>query len=109
MAASGKIRGITIELDGDTSGLTKSLSDANKEIKNTQTQLKDVERLLKLDPTNTELLRQKQELLGKAEANLLPEAIAHWNEEVDQTERGEAAEDVALFQKESLLAATRRL
>lgn len=63
---ANKIRGITIELDGDTTGLSKSLSNANKEIKNTQTQLKDVERLLKLDPTNTELLRQKQELLGKA-------------------------------------------
>lgn len=64
--AGGKIRGITIQLDGDTSGLSKSLQSANKEIKNTQTQLKDVERLLKLDPTNTELLRQKQQLLGQA-------------------------------------------
>lgn len=64
--ASGKIRGITIELNGDTSGLTKSLDSTNKEIKNTKTQLKDVENLLKLDPKNTELLRQKQELLGKA-------------------------------------------
>ena len=63
---AGKIRGITIQLDGDTSGLQKSLKETNKEIKNTQTQLKDVEKLLKLDPTNTELLRQKQELLGKA-------------------------------------------
>ena len=63
---AGKIRGITIQLDGDTSGLTKSLSDANKEIKDTKTQLKDVEKLLKLDPTNTELLRQKQQLLGQA-------------------------------------------
>lgn len=63
---AGKIRGITIELDGDTSGLTKSLQGANKEIKSTQNQLKDVEKLLKLDPTNTELLRQKQQLLGQA-------------------------------------------
>lgn len=63
---AGKIRGITIELNGDTSGLTKSLSNANKEIKDTQAQLKDVEKLLKLDPTNTELLRQKQQLLGQA-------------------------------------------
>jgi len=63
---AGKIRGITIELGGDTSGLTKSLQDANKEIKSTQQQLKDVEKLLKLDPTNTELLRQKQVLLGQA-------------------------------------------
>ena len=64
--ASGKIRGVTIELNGDTSGLTKSLEGVNKEIKDTQAQLKDVERLLKLDPSNTELLRQKQQLLGQA-------------------------------------------
>lgn len=63
---AGKIRGVTIQLNGDTTGLTKSLNDANKEIKNTQSQLKDVDRLLKLDPKNTELLRQKQELLAQA-------------------------------------------
>lgn len=61
-----KIRGVTIEIGGDTSKLQGALKDTNKEIKNTQSQLKDVERLLKLDPKNTELLRQKQELLGKA-------------------------------------------
>lgn len=61
---STKIRGITIELGGDTTGLEKSLKDVNKEIGSTQKELKDVERLLKLDPTNTELLRQKQQLLG---------------------------------------------
>ena len=59
-----KIRGITIELGGDASGLNKALKDVNGEIKNTQAQLKDVERLLKLDPKNTELLAQKQKLLG---------------------------------------------
>lgn len=59
-----KIRGITIELGGDASGLNKALKDVNGEISNTQKQLKDVERLLKLDPKNTELLAQKQKLLG---------------------------------------------
>ena len=59
-----KIRGITIELGGDASGLEQALKDVNKEIKNTQDQLKDVERLLKLDPKNTELLAQKHKLLG---------------------------------------------
>ena len=59
-----KIRGITIELGGDASGLNKALKNVNGEIKNTQAQLKDVERLLKLDPKNTELLAQKQKLLG---------------------------------------------
>ena len=61
-----KIKGITIEIGGDTTGLDKALSGTNKEIKSTQSELKQVERLLKLDPTNTELLKQKQELLGKA-------------------------------------------
>ena len=61
-----KIRGITIELSGDTSKLVKSLKDVDSSIKSTQKQLKDVDRLLKLDPKNTELLRQKQQLLAKS-------------------------------------------
>lgn len=68
MASNTKIRGLTLEINGDTSGLQKGLRDANKEIKSTQTQLKDVEKLLKMDPGNTELLEQKQKLLGDAVA-----------------------------------------
>ena len=51
-----RIRGITVAIGGDTTGLSKALSGINKDIKNTQSQLKDVEKLLKLDPSNTELL-----------------------------------------------------
>ena len=61
-----RVKGITIEINGDTTGLSKSLQGVNKEIKNTQTQLKDVDKLLKLDPTNTTLLEQKQKLLKQA-------------------------------------------
>lgn len=61
-----RIKGITIEIGGDTTGLNKALSGVNKEISSTQSALKDVERLLKLDPSNTELLRQKQKLLADA-------------------------------------------
>ena len=61
-----RIKGITVVLGGDTTGLNKALSGTNKEIKNTQAQLRDVERLLKLDPTNTTLLEQKQRLLADA-------------------------------------------
>lgn len=61
-----KIKGITIEVGGDTSQFEKSLRDANKSIKDTQTALKDVDKLLKLDPGNTELLTQKQKLLKDA-------------------------------------------
>ena len=59
-----RIQGITVEIGGDTTGLAKALSGVNKEIRSTQSQLKDVERLLKMDPGNTELLRQKYELLN---------------------------------------------
>lgn len=61
-----RIKGITVVLGGDTKGLSKALAGVNKDINSTQKQLKDVEHLLKLDPTNTELLAQKQRLLAKA-------------------------------------------
>lgn len=64
--AGSRIKGITVEIGGDTTKLQTALKGANSEIKNTQSQLKDVEKLLKLDPGNTELLAQKQELLSNA-------------------------------------------
>ena len=60
-----KIRGITIELGADTSKFQKAMSGIDKTLRSTQSQLKDIDKLLKLDPTNTELLKQKQEALGK--------------------------------------------
>ena len=64
--ATTKIRGITVEIGGDTTGLTQSLKDVNKEIQSTQKQLKDVDKALKLDPGNLDLLKQKQELLARS-------------------------------------------
>lgn len=64
--ASNRIEGITIEIGGDTTGLTDSLKDVESQLSSTQTALRDVNRLLKLDPTNTELLAQKQKLLSEA-------------------------------------------
>ena len=61
-----RIKGITVEIGGDVTGLNKALASTNKQISGTQSQLKDVERLLKLDPTNTSLLAQRQRLLGEA-------------------------------------------
>ena len=63
---ANRIKGITVEIGGDTTKLSKALEGVNKNIRNTQTQLKDVEKLLKLDPSNTELLSQKQKLLADA-------------------------------------------
>lgn len=63
---SKKIRGITIELGADASGIEKALKDVDKQLTGTQRELKDVERLLKMDPKNTELLKQKFDLLEKS-------------------------------------------
>lgn len=63
---AGRIQGITVEIGGDTTKLQTALKGVNTEIRNTQSQLKDVDKLLKLDPGNTELLAQKHRLLGDA-------------------------------------------
>ena len=62
---ANRIKGITVEIGGDTTGLDKALKGVNSTIKNTQSQLRDVNRLLKLDPSNAKLLAQKQQLLQK--------------------------------------------
>lgn len=62
--AGNRIRGLTVEIGGDVTGLEKALQSVNSTIRTTQSQLKDVERLLRLDPTHTELLSQKQKLLA---------------------------------------------
>lgn len=63
---ANRIKGITVEIGGDTTKLQNALKQVNGEIKTTQSQLKDVDKLLKLDPGNTELLAQKHKLLGEA-------------------------------------------
>ena len=66
MANNSRVKGITVKIGGDVSGLDKALQGVNSKINDTQAQLRDVKRLLKFDPGNTELLKQKQELLAKA-------------------------------------------
>lgn len=94
--AGGRIKGITIEIGGDTTGLDKALKQVNSTISSTQSALKDVNKLLKLDPSNTELITQKQ--------RLLKDAISATNEKLtalkeaqrqaqEQMERGELGRD----------------
>ena len=93
---ANRIKGITVEIGGDTTGLDKALKTVNTSIRSTQSALKDVNRLLKLDPSNTELLSQKQ--------RLLKDAIASTKEKLDslkvaqeqakqQLENGELGQD----------------
>lgn len=63
---ASRIQGITVEIGGDTTKLSTALSKVNKEIRDTQSQLKDVNKLLKLDPGNADLMAQKQRLLTQA-------------------------------------------
>ena len=64
--AGNRIKGLTIEIGGDTTKLSDSLKGVDKSLRDTQTQLKDVNKLLKLDPKNVDLLKQRHELLSKA-------------------------------------------
>ena len=101
---ASRIKGITVEIGGDTSGLEKSLSAVNNSIKKIQSQLRDVNNLLKLDPSNTILLAQKQELLqsaiGDTEKKL--EAMEQAQEDVAKAfERGDLGKDQYMaFQRE---------
>ena len=63
--ANNAIKGITIEIGGDTTGLDKALKGIDSQLRTTQKELKSVEKQLKLDPTNTELLEEKQRLLNE--------------------------------------------
>ena len=101
---ASRIKGSTVELGGDSSGLQKALSDVNNSIKKTQSQLRDVNNLLKLDPSNTVLLAQKQELLqsaiGDTEKKL--QALEQAQEDVTKAfERGDLGKDQYMaFQRE---------
>ena len=66
---AGKVRGITIELSADATGLMNDLKSVNSELKSTGNQLKDVDKLLKLDPGNMDLLKQKTQLLQEQIGN----------------------------------------
>lgn len=105
---AGKIKGITIEIGGDTQKLNKALEDVNKKTRDVQSELKQVERLLKLDPKNTELLAQKQKLLAEAventreKLNRLKTAQEQVNEQFRKGEINE--EQYRAFQREVVKA-----
>lgn len=91
-----RVKGITVVLGGDTTGLKKAVNELDKPLNETQRSLKDIERLLKLDPTNTLLLEQKQRLLSKAvddtktKLDVLKEAERQAQE---QFQRGEISQE----------------
>lgn len=98
------LKGITIDIGGNTEPLEKSLSSVNKTSRSLQVELRQVEKLLKLDPTNTELLVQKQNLLAdsiSATSEKLESLKAAEAQVQAQFERGEIAEEqYRAFQRE---------
>lgn len=63
---ANRVKGIVVEIGGDTTSLSKAISSVSKEARDTQSELKKIEKLLKMDPTNITLLKQKQELLNQS-------------------------------------------
>lgn len=105
--ATSRIKGITVEIGGDTTGLDKALKGVNQEIRTTSSSLRDVERLLKMDPGNTELLRQKYELLNRqidqTEDKL--ESLKNAEKSVqDQMKQGKVSEDQYNALKREIIA-----
>lgn len=93
---ASRIKGITIEIGGDTTGLDKALKSVNSSITHTQSALKDVNKLLKLDPANTELLTQKQKLLKDAISSTKEKLDALKQAQVqakEQLENGDLGQD----------------
>ena len=99
--AGSRIKGITVEIGGDTTKLQTALKGVNTEIRNTQSQLKDVERLLKLDPGNTELLVQKQRALKDAVAST-KEKLETLKTAAEQANQALANGDISQEQYDSL-------
>jgi phage-related minor tail protein len=93
--AGSRIKGITVEIGGDATGLDKALKGVNSSLSKTQASLKDVNRLLKLDPANTELIAQKQKYLKdaisetKAKLETLKEADAQAKQQLESGELGQ--------------------
>lgn len=98
------IKGISVVIGAETTGLSKALADVNKQAKDIQSELKQVERLLKLDPSNTELLAQKQKLLSEAVAatkEKLDRLKAAQEQVNEQFKKGEISEaQYRAFQRE---------
>ena len=99
--AGSRIKGITVEIGGDTTKLQSALKGVNSEIRNTQSQLKDVEKLLKLDPGNTELLAQKQKLLSSAVSET-KEKLATLKTATEQANQALANGDISKEQYDAL-------
>lgn len=111
MAAS-KIKGLTIELGGDTTKLGKALEDVNKKGRDLSSELGEINRLLKFDPGNADLLAQKQKVLAEQIANTAKklDTLKEAERQVqEQFQRGEASEEQVRALQREIVATTKKL
>lgn len=94
--ASKTIKGLTVEIGGDTTKLGKAIKDVEAKSRSLSKELGDINKLLKMDPGNTDLLAQKQKVLAEAVANTAKklETLKEAEQQVQrQFERGEVSEE----------------
>ena len=109
---AGRIEGITVEIGGDVTKLNDALRSVNKQINSTQSALKDVERLLKMDQSNTVLLEQKQQLLAQAvdDTRTKLESLKTAEAQVQaQFQRGEASKEQYQALQREIIATEQKL
>ena len=110
--ASKTIKGLTIEIGGDTTKLGKALEDVNKKSRNLSSELGEINKLLKMDPGNADLLAQKQKVLADAVSNTKEklERLKEAEKQVqEQFERGEVSEEQVRALQREIVATTKKL
>lgn len=108
MASNKKIKGLTVQIGADTSNFNKAMKESNKKSRSLKSELSEVERLLKLDPTNVELVAQKQKILTEQveESSKRLDILKQAQDEVNQKfKSGEIGEETYRnFQREVIKA-----
>lgn len=110
--ANNKIKGLTVEIGGDTTGLGKALESVNKKSSDLSAELGQINKLLKLDPKNTELLGQKQKVLADAVANTAKklDKLKEAEKQVQkQFERGEVTEEQVRALQREIIATEKKM
>lgn len=110
--ARNTIKGLTVEIGGDTTKLGKALESVNKKSSDLSSELGNINRLLKLDPGNTELLAQKQKVLADAVANTREKlnTLKEAERQVQaQFEKGEASEEQVRAIRQEIISTTKKM
>ena len=112
MANASKIKGLTVEIGGDTTKLGKALDDVNKKSRDISSELGDINKLLKLDPGNTELIAQKQKVLADAISNTGKklDTLRQAEKQVqEQFRRGEVSEEQVRALQREIIATEKKM